>query len=240
MAGLVLVFDLDLTLVDTSTIFQKKEDLDIHTVEQYMNRRLLDEVLKPAVELKKDSTVSAILLLSNNSFVEYVKFICGYLDYRLKRHNVFDVIVTRYGSQMVPRAEPKENPPKRLLDVETMLKSIGKDTSNLAERVYFFDDLHHEIERELPKGDQYCLIKKWIMKGDTNDYTSVREAMGLNPMPDLALPSSVPLQSTDPANRTVKKTSSMKRPSIVGVFSKGGKRTRKKRASRRSRRNVKR
>lgn len=242
MVGLVLVFDMDQTLVDTYTIFRKKEDLDIETVEQYMNVRLLDEVLNPAVQLK-GTTISAVILLSNNSLVDYVEFICGYINYRLKTHNVFDSIITRNGTEDVPRSG--ENPPKRLTDVETILNSIGKDSSNLAGRVYFFDDLHHEIEKELANVEQYYLIKKWL-PNDANDYSSVRETMGLDPMPDLVLPPSlvrnysIPLQSRDPANQTVKKISYMKRPSILGVFSKGGKRTRKKNSkySRRSRRKV--
>jgi hypothetical protein len=116
---------------------------------------------------------------------------------------------------MVQRGEPKENPPKRLIDVESILKSIGKDSSDLAGRVYFFDDLHHEIEKELGPG-QYCLMYNWLRKDELNDYGPVRKAMGLDLMPDLVLPPSAASQT------------------------RGGKRTRKKKISRRSRRNLKR
>ena len=238
MAGLVLVFDLDLTLVETDKIFEiVSKNGTIHSDELYhhLNIRLIEDVLKPAVHLK-GSTVAAILLLSNNSLEEYVKFICDSISRIIGVTDVFDLIVTRNGTKDVPRSG--ENPPKRLLDVEAMVKSIGKDTSNLADRVYFFDDLHHVIEKEIRPG-HYCIIHNWVMKNSFNEYGPVRMAMGLDAMPDLALPPSIPLQSTDPAYKTVKKTSPTKHRSILGVFPKGGKRTRKRKASRRSRRNVK-
>jgi len=236
MAGLVLVFDLDQTLVDTDTIFEidlKNATINSDELYNYLNIRLIEDVLKPAVHLK-GSTVAAILLLSNNSLEEYVKFVCDSIS-RIIGTNVFDSTITRNGAKDVARSG--ENPPKRLLDVENILKSIGKDTSNLADRIYFFDDLHHIIEKEIRPG-HYCLIHNWLMKDSFNEYGPVRIDMGIDAMPDLALPPSIPLQSKDPGYQTIKKTSVTKRPSILGVFPKGGKRTRKKnsRRTRRSRR----
>ena len=204
--GLVLVFDLDLTLVDTDTVFKiasEKGTIDSDELNAHLNIRLIEDVLKPAVHLK-GSTVAAILLLSNNSLDDYVNFICDSISRILGVTAAFDSIIPRNGTKNVVRSG--ENPPKRLIDVEAILKSIGKDSSNLAGRVYFFDDLHHEIEKELANGEQYCLIKKWL-PNDENDYSSVKKAM----IPHLNL-------------------SSMK----------GGKKTRKKRVSRRTRRNMKR
>ena len=172
---LVLVFDLDQTLVDSTTIFKMLSTtgrIDSNELYNHLNIRLLEEVLKPAVELK-GSTVSAILLLSNNSLDDYVKFVCDSIN-RILGTLVFDLIVTRNGTDAVPRAEPKENPPKRLKDVETMLRSIG-NTSDL-NQVYFFDDLHHAIEKEL-EPDHYCLIHNWTTQDSLNDYGPVKRAM---------------------------------------------------------------
>ena len=211
MAGLVLVFDLDLTLVDTNKVFEiasKKGIIHSDELNDHLNIRLIEDVLKPAVQLK-GQTVSAIILLSNNSDDKYVNFICDSLSRMIGVNDAFDSIVSRNGSQIVPRGEPKENPPKRLIDVETILKSIGKDSSNLAGRVYFFDDLHHIIEKELGPG-QYCHMHNWLRKDELNDYGPVRKAM----MPPLEL---------SPSMKGGKKT-----------------RKKNSKYSRRSRRNVKR
>ena len=185
MAGLVLVFDLDLTLVDTEKVFEiasKKDEINSDELYKHLNIRLIEEVLKPAVDLK-GSSVSAILLLSNNNLEEYVNFICESIS-RILGTQVFDLIVTRRGTELVPRAEPEENPPKRLVDVERMLKSLGKDSSNLEERVYFFDDLDHEIKKEIIPG-HYYRIHNWLTKDHLNNYAPVKKAM----MPPLNLSS---------------------------------------------------
>lgn len=248
---MVLVFDLDQTLVDTDTVFRiasEKGTIDSDELNAHLNIRLIEEVLKPAVQLK-GQTVSAIILLSNNNDNTYVNFICGSISRILGVTAAFDSIVTRNGTKNVVRSG--ENPPKRLIDVETILKSIEKDSSNLAGRVYFFDDLHHEIEKELTNAPQYCLIKKWL-PNDENNYTSVKKAM----IPHLNLSSmkggtvkcrsqyaaQPPCGGVRIASSQIDSTTSGTKSRSQGIFNLApcGKKTRKKRVSRRTRRNVKR
>jgi len=152
MEGLVLVFDLDSTLIDSSDII-----FQINTkwaaVESYiarsLNTTLVDKILRPAIQLRKSGKVSAILMLTNNMVDIYVDcieyYIARYLGCLSER--VFDYMMLR---QDPMRDSRLINPPKRLKDIQNILEKIGKPTENLAARTFVFDDSpYHIIKNEL-------------------------------------------------------------------------------------------
>lgn len=169
--GLVLVFDLDQTLIDShgsimdevinKAIPQNKRD---ELIDKALNKRLIEEILRPASRLRGDpnNKVDAICLLTNNSDRNYVSEICKYLHKLLKSPGVFERVrgIPETGDPDFPLASSGENyffdyimvrqhssrpksgnPPKRLRDVEFMLNALRKNTNDLERRTFFFDDM---------------------------------------------------------------------------------------------------
>jgi hypothetical protein len=206
--GLVLVFDLDQALIDSRGLIREKNNgwKDIESyIQKSLNMRIVEEVLRPAVALRRISQelelsqkprVAAIILLTNN----IVEFYIDCVEYYIARHlgilseSVFDYVMKRDNSM---RGFPSFNPPKRLEDVENILKKINKPTVNLAERTFMFDDCdRHKIKYDLANAgypDHYiqiigpedmCLPYYGIVnegfiagKPDLTDYTAVLKAM---------------------------------------------------------------
>ena len=160
MAGLVLVFDLDQTLINTN-----EYHLDMQ-LSRHLNKNIIENVLKPAVK-NKGKTVSAILLLSNNSNMPYIEKVLDEID-RIVGKKVFDYIMPRNRGNI---NSIDVDPPKRLEDVKIMLTElrVAFIDKTLGSRVYFFDDNRHEIEHDLMKS-HYFLIT-WP---DRLDYTSLK------------------------------------------------------------------
>jgi hypothetical protein len=172
--GIILAFDLDQTLIDSTTIFdqltreEKKPQYqqDVFSIlGRNINRRLIQEVLQPAVKLRGKG-VDAILLLTNNSSREYVSLVCKYLytliqsmgrfpDIQMEKMgnsefpgvaNVFDYVMVRQHSSR-PQTE---DPPKKLKDIDYMLRALNiltGDIADLAKRTFFFDDRSKHIIR---------------------------------------------------------------------------------------------
>jgi hypothetical protein len=143
MSGLVLVWDMDNTLVGNYFDVENKSENDI----LYLNRNAV-AVLQTAVNAKMRGTVDAIFMLTNNADKQFIEYVHNRLKTRLDIPFVFDYIMDRTHEARPP---PVDNPPKRLEDVEFMMKAVGKSTYNLANRVFFFDDIpDHEILAEIP------------------------------------------------------------------------------------------
>jgi hypothetical protein len=214
--GLVLVFDLDQTIIDSHGIMdlvtaRVDQDVKDKTINQALNHRLVEEILRPAARLRASGSdkIDAILLLTNNSSRDYVSEVCTYLSKYLKSKGAFEDVRATVGTgdPAFPTAgtglffdyimvrqhffRPKsENPPKRMRDVELMLKALGYPPNDLERRTFFFDDMlpKHVIERELAaKGyaNHYIVIKGCVGDGsggfiggtaDCSDYTPVTEA----------------------------------------------------------------
>jgi len=160
--GLVLVFDLDQTLIDSNGLSlsknQGKENI-WNRIGSHLNTKIINEVLKPALELRVERKVDAIFLLSNNSGKEYVVNVIHYLALILGVDEPFDYVMIRQHSSR-PQSD---NPPKRLQDVKFMMDNtvipIPYSDDTLASRVYFFDDnTAHEIRKEL-EPDHYIEIQ---------------------------------------------------------------------------------
>lgn len=163
MTGLILVFDLDQTLIDSTNLLQRKKEGESiwNFIEGYLNMRIIDEVLKPALKLRDtNSGVDAIFLLSNNNSSDYIINIIRYLSLKLGVDAIFDYVMIRNH----PSRERSLNPPKRLADVEFMVNNMilpfsYSDKYSLARRIYIFDDnTRHQIRGEIPP-DHYIEIQ---------------------------------------------------------------------------------
>jgi hypothetical protein len=173
--GLVLVFDLDQTLIDTnndwSGIMDSLQDESL-TDKQFkdrintkivplLNMTLINKILRPASVLRKTGQVAAILMLTNNTRIEFaanvsyaiqelLKSVSKYHDGKGGRHfYFFDYIMLRNHESR----DGSANPPKSITDVETMLQKIGLSIRDLEERTYFFDDRSdHDIRYDFTRG----------------------------------------------------------------------------------------
>ena len=181
MSGLILVFDLDETLVDRGNFYKELqlEQPDINL----LNLNLINNVIGPAVELREQKRgVDAIVILTNNSFARYIDKVCNLICKYLKKDEgtVFDKVVT--GN----RGEHKK---KSLEEIKAMGIEYGDDAS-LCKRIYFFDDSNtHILIRELSENGypkHYIQIKTTaenktygFLKGNTDntDYTDITEEL---------------------------------------------------------------
>jgi hypothetical protein len=143
MSGLVLVWDMDNTLVGNYfDVLDRSIQVAVH-----FNRNAL-AILKAATVARKYGKVDAIFMLTNNSDKDFIEHVHNKLKIRLGVPEVFDYIMDRTHEARPP---PADDPPKRLADVEYMMKAVGKPTYNLSKRVFFFDDIpDHEIGSEIP------------------------------------------------------------------------------------------
>ena len=192
MTGLILVFDLDQTLIDSTNLLQRvNEGKKLwNLIESHLNMRIIDTILRPALQLRGGKGVDAIFLLSNNNSSDYVINIIHYLSLKLGVDDIFDYVMIRNH----PSRERTLNPPKRLVDVEFMVNNMitpisYSDKYSLARRVYFFDDnTKHLIRDEIPY-DHYIEIqgpdvdvagnnKGFIIgKPDLSDYYSIESEL---------------------------------------------------------------
>lgn len=197
--GLVLVFDLDQTLIDSSDLITtyKTEQIFLGKIKRALNIRLINEVLIPAAKLRESGQVDAILMLTNNNdnnYVSIVSFVIsqvtGYISKFSSSNNdddianFFDYIMTRNH----PSRQPSGNPPKKLSNVRYMLNELRIPIDNLNERVYFFDDIEgHQIRGEINEGNYIHILpnkgSSGFTKGSPNitNYTHMLE--GFYPVP---------------------------------------------------------
>jgi hypothetical protein len=167
-AGLVLVWDMDSTLVGNYVDARSNDPV-------YFNDRAL-VILKQAAEARKSGKVAAIFLLTNNADDEFIKMVCRRLALQLNIPKVFDYIMSRYHPARTPMSA---DPPKRLQDVTFMMTQIKKSTTNLANRIFFFDDRpDHEIRQEIPQ-DHYVVITPAYKPNvkDATNFKSIRDAI---------------------------------------------------------------
>jgi len=148
------VFDLDQTLIDSTNVLKEKEN-DWVTIEDFIKRNInmtiVENILRPAVTLRKTGKVAAIILLTNNSLTIYADSINNYIAKHLGilEITVFDYIMMR---QDPMRKQPSINPPKGLKDVKNILLKLNKPDDDLARRTIMFDDCdRHLMKKELSK-----------------------------------------------------------------------------------------
>jgi len=202
--GLILVFDLDQTIIDSNApeLFMNleypmnKEYQSI--IKKNMNPKVVDILLKAAKLRGKG--VDAICLLTNNSIIDFVAKVDSVL-LELSNNNIgkFKKVQGSYKSENIPGEDfffdvimTANNPmrlglTKSLYDIQTMmlyLKIPVKSTEELLSRLYFFDDVGEHVLRSdfYEDGginiDHYIHITPRFRKGvkDETDYTPILTA----------------------------------------------------------------
>jgi hypothetical protein len=218
--GLVLVFDLDQTILDSSDpkFFDGslRPDEIRELIKKNLNMNIVNLLIRSS-KLRPSGKVSAICLLTNNSSINFVQLVDSVLkdltgsvgSYGKKAvedgfeagEYFFDAVMTRNHSARPSTAAG--SPPKRLEDINKMLEpfdlSFGSATMD---DLFFFDDLpNHQIMqtyREVGEfRENYIQIKPPYTKYriDTTNYTPVLRALAnLDGQPDtlpvLPLPAS--------------------------------------------------
>jgi len=173
--GLVLVWDLDATLVADSlfrkwhaghnkplyenrrpdTITMRHQNLT-QMARDYINQAAV-QVIRLAQRKKREDPgkVDAVVLLTNNGDPTYVKSITDSI-HGMIGEEPFDLIWDNNNGKRVPQerftASGKKQPVARkaLEDVRAMLEELKRNTDDLEHRVYFFDDQdYHDLAQEL-------------------------------------------------------------------------------------------
>jgi hypothetical protein len=152
--GLILVWDVDQTL--SGQYFDPNVFLKNPTVNPYdyviLNPKAL-QVIQLANDAKTTGRVAIQGILTNNGDENFIQLIISAIENKIGQKHIFDFVMTRNH----PSRESTDQQPKRLQDIQTMLNEIGAPTTNLANRVYFFDDMVHVLKSELP-ADHYIQI----------------------------------------------------------------------------------
>jgi len=152
--GLVLVWDIDQTL--SGQYFDPNVFLKNPAINPYdyvlLNPKAL-QVIQLANDAKMTGRVAIQGILTNNGDENFIRLIITAIENKLGQKPLFDFVMTRNH----PSRESTDQQPKRLQDIQTMLNEIGAPTTNLANRVYFFDDMVHVLKSELP-ADHYIQI----------------------------------------------------------------------------------
>lgn len=174
--GLVLVFDMDQTILDSSDpyLFQRPPTPEARVILKRKIRDLLNwnvvNIIKRASALRPSGQVTAICLLTNNSSHILVSAVDEVLYEETGSKGKYNTYPGNANDRdMPPRSEPyffdsimmrqhssrpktiDDNPPKRLVDVLNMLKFAGISDAGLdsMKDIYFFDDIGtHDLRAE--------------------------------------------------------------------------------------------
>jgi len=157
--GLILVFDLDQTLAHTTEFI-------------YFNKTILhlfEYITKKAL---RGTVIEGIFLLTNNASMAYVKKIDELLKTEFKSTGAFTggagyPADTYFFDYIMDYNHPNRqaDKSKSALDVIFMANNLGigyTDLSNLLQRTYFFDDLEHTLKTDMAAAgvpDHYIQIK---------------------------------------------------------------------------------
>lgn len=184
--GLVLVFDLDNTLIDTNDMESMKANEQL--IKDALNRNIIYNVLRTAENFRTayPGSIDAILLLTNNDDSVYISKVCKVIadmfpDKRSNFRNIrnsknapensrfinddkplfFDYIMMR-GNKHRMRLGKNRGLVKNRELVKKMLDILNiecDDIHSLRNRIYFFDDQEHPEMRSQIADGHYIKIK---------------------------------------------------------------------------------
>lgn len=169
--GLVLVFDLDQTLIDTKSISKITRTDDI--IKAALNRKIVNGILGPATAFRTSypGSIDAILLLTNNRNAAYISKVCEIISQELGHtgsnfRNIQSIENSRFKYKvplffdyiMMRQNIHRQSDDKSLRDVRIMLNILKVNDDNLASRTYFFDDQEHGIMRSEIGDSHYIKI----------------------------------------------------------------------------------
>ena len=197
--GIILVWDLDQTLVGTFQKRAKNENL-----QYYLNKPIeLNEnamnIFKQAANEREKGNVLAIFLLTNNSDTEFIERVKRNIEKQYLIKDPFDFILdasdpskrdyeTSASNMIFNMSEISPNSAlKSINDVRKMLKEIGYNSDDihddeLGSRVYFFDDNEHILSSQ----SNFIKIEPaFITNGleDKTNYSSIESFLSKSPSP---------------------------------------------------------
>lgn len=196
--GLILVFDLDQTLVATNKQVKRRltrkrgyyKEIWAPTKKPELNPELL-EVLRTALEAKAKGGVYAIFLLTNNSDTVFIHRVIRAIERHLQTKDIFQAILTAEDTEPrdTPKGYTKNYSSKSIRDIYRLLnrmeatedaeKRYAKE--DILKRVIFFDDNpDHQIRRELFLAgvkDQYITISPPFMGINETPYGRVLQKL---------------------------------------------------------------
>jgi hypothetical protein len=201
---IVLVFDMDQTLIDTNKDNNAAMS-DHKKIPSLLNTRLLEEVISPAVRLRNQGRNIAILVLTNNGDEGYIQAVMSEINNRISDLDIRSNLQVRdniknfnqYLKEKEEEARPvfdafmTANTPGRdakrfvkdLEDVKLMLTNAGLryNPGQLELNTYMFDDrLDHEIKRQIPPENYFYIVSKkgeegfTVDGGDATDYSKIK------------------------------------------------------------------
>ena len=164
--GLVLVFDLDDTLVASTSFFRtfgqsRNANYQENAAENVELNLSLMYLLKVAVENKE--FLSAVLLLSNSRMDSYGDAVLDRIEQDFLNDPLFDAVA--YQQSLIRNGTYVKDLPV----VGRMLEGIGKSSANLESRVLFFDDQNtHVMPRQFTDPRQYIQITPPFQTNETD------------------------------------------------------------------------
>lgn len=172
--GLIFVWDLDQTLIDGPEI-----------------KNINENALRIMHEAFVSGKLTANLMLTNNGAEGFItaaqmalleKYNQMFRD--SQRFSLFSITYNANTPGRVPDTSVPENrrtpghKAKRLEDVKNMLKKMGINETNLAERVFFFDDLDHVIRTQIPPSNYIQITPPFnTVAADITNYEPVLSAL---------------------------------------------------------------
>lgn len=159
---LVFVWDMDQTLIGNYF------EIDLMPIPELDFNENAMAVLRKA---RTSPNVAALVLFTNNSDPAFIHHVLRNID--VKFDVKFDVVIDG------TRPDETHELPKHLNIIQEALIRAGIDATNLANRVYFFDDIRdHELRYELADpSQQYIVIDPPYSKENLVDATNFRPAV---------------------------------------------------------------
>jgi hypothetical protein len=197
--GIILVWDLDQTLVGTFQKRAKNENL-----EYYLNKLIeLNEnamnIFKQAANQREKGNVLAIFLLTNNSDTEFIERVKRNIEKQYSIKDPFNYILdasdpskrdyeTSASNMIFNMSEISPNSAlKSINDVRKMMREISYNLDDISDeelgkRVYFFDDNEHILSSQ----SNFIKIEPaFITNGleDKTNYSSIESFLSKSPSP---------------------------------------------------------
>ena len=169
--GIVLVWDLDQTLISGPTIANLNENALRIMHEAFESPKFTANLMLTNNGNEKFITMAQIALLEkyNQMFPESQRFSLFSITYNAVTKGRINHPVTNEAAQLGGKA-------KRLEDVANMLNDLGLSTDSLEQRVFFFDDLSgHVIRTQIPPANYIQITPPFnTVATDTTNYAPVR------------------------------------------------------------------
>jgi hypothetical protein len=221
--GLILVFDLDQTIVDTQDTFFNKPRSMINTLKEQIRPFLNENIVNLLIRASKlrHKQVSAICLLTNNSDIVFISAVDSLLrelcnstgKYRYNNeddlYSYYMPIKDYFFDAIMPRDHSmRSSLTKSVKDVKVMMDILNEKI--VLDDIYFFDDMPHVMDSEIKNSIK---IQPAFVRNikDLTDYTPILERLSAidgqpAELPMLTLPTVQTVQTVPrlPTRQTLK------------------------------------